>query len=226
MISTKSYQLIIFDWEGTLTDTFAEYFNIIEEEARKLHLPDFDRNVAKKYVMLGLNKALIKLYPQISPNDYEVLSYGIHRALASRTHKTVLIDGAFALLKALHQKGVQLAIASNKGQTSLKRAIESAEIESFLSITRSASECAPKPAPEMLESILTHTMIANSQALMIGDSVSDIEMAQSIGVDAIGIDILQENREALLAAGASMVFNDFKSLAHFLQLPEGRGCSS
>lgn len=226
MTTHKSYQLIVFDWEGTLADTLGEYFSVIAEEANKLHLPAFDINIARSFVMFGLNKALIKLYPNISPKDYEALLYGVQRTLASRTQKPSLMQGAYELLQSLHTKGMRLAIASNKGQASLKRAIENAGIDQFVTITRSASECAPKPSPEMLEAILACTAVDPSAAVMIGDSVNDIEMAQAIGVDALGIDVLQENREALLAAGAMMVFNDFASLARFLQSPKVEGFPS
>lgn len=219
MTTHKSYQLVVFDWEGTLADTLGEYFQVIAEEACKLHLPALDINVARSLVALGLNKALIKLYPNISPKDYEALLYGVQRTLAGRTQKPTLMQGAYTLLQALYAKNVCLAVASNKGQSALKRAIECAGIDHLLTITRSASECMPKPSPEMLEAILAHTAVDASHALMVGDSLNDIEMAVSIGVDAIGLDVLQENREALLAAGAMMVFNDFAELARFLQLP-------
>lgn len=215
---SNHFHLVIFDWEGTLADTLGQILHIVSQEARNLGLGDIDWEKARDYADLGLNKAIQKLFPEITMRQQEQLLASIQRAMIQRHTEVQLIPGARECLDKLQKAGVLLAVASNKGHASLQRAIASAGLESVFAITRSASQTAPKPDPQMLEEILSFCDISASQALMIGDSAIDMEMAISARVKAAGFDYYHQQTEALTDAGASHIFDNYQAVAQYLGL--------
>jgi phosphoglycolate phosphatase len=221
----KPYRLLVFDWEGTLGDTLGQIFNSVATEAKRLNFGEINPLLARQSVELGLVKALKKVFPHLTEAQHEELLYAVQRSLISRPTEVYLIPGAKLFIHRLHQAGIETAIASNKGQHSLQRAIHLAGLDNLFKVTRSADQTAPKPAPNMLQEILSVFALKPEEALMIGDSVADIQMARTLGVDAIGIDFYHQHKDALLAAGALEVFDDYQHLGDYLQLPKkGNSC--
>jgi phosphoglycolate phosphatase len=70
----------------------------------------------------------------------------------------------------------------------------------------------------MLEEILSECFVTVDQAVMVGDSVSDVEMARQIGMDVVGFDFYHQNTADLLSAGALKVFDNYQDLGQFLKL--------
>lgn len=220
---SKLYRLIVFDWEGTLGDTLGQIFHHIALEAERLKLGKFDDITARQSMDLGLAMMLKKIFPQLQENQYEQLIYGVHQGLNTKSCQVFLIPGAKEFVSELYDKGINLAIATNKGQQSLQRALHASGLDSFFKVTRSAGQTAPKPCPEMLEEIINEFHdIEPSQTLMIGDSETDIEMANSLNIDAIGMDFYHQQKDVLLEAGALAVFDNYFDLAKHLQLPNLR----
>jgi len=212
----KPYRLVVFDWEGTIADTMGDYIQTINNLVSALHLETHPANVIKAHLGLGLNKAILKLYPDISAHQYEALLNALQRELLVKHTAPVLIPGAEALLRTLKQQGVLLALASNKGKNALMKAISASGLEGVFDCVRTCSDAPPKPCPQMLEDILDVLHVEPHATLMIGDTSNDMEMAQALGVDAIAIDIERDTEANLLAAGASMVFNDYVALSKYL----------
>lgn len=217
---SNSYKLVVFDWEGTIADTLGLVLNTVATEARALGFGEVDPYLARKYVDLGLLQALKKLFPHLSIREQDTLVQAVQGAMLNKSAEVCIFPGARELIEKLHQKHIDLAIATNKGQHSLQRALHATGLEAFFKVTRSAGQAAPKPCPQMLEEIMTECGADASSTLMIGDSVSDIEMAVSIQVAALGVDFYLHQESALKKAGAIAVFNDYKVLANFLGFPE------
>lgn len=216
----KSYRLVVFDWEGTLGDTLGQILNSVATEARKLQFGELDEQIARQSVELGLVMAVKKAFPHLTEEQQEELLLAVQQSLVSRTTDVYLIPGARAVAERLDRAGIHLAIASNKGQQSLQRVLHACELDKLFKVTRSAGQVPAKPCPQMLEEILAEFDVSAKDALMVGDSVSDIEMAKSIGVDAIGVDFYYQQEAALRAAGALEVFDDYQNFVEYLQLPE------
>lgn len=216
---SKSYRLVIFDWEGTLSDTLGQVLNCLAIEAKRLQLGEFDKGVVRQCVDLGLAKVIKKLFPYSTLQQQEKLLQAVQHALLTRSTETFLIPGAEKFINQLQSKGVCLAIATNKGSQSLQRALQACELDKLFKVTRSAGQTQPKPDPQMLEEILAVYNIAPKDALMIGDSVNDVIMAKSIHVDVVGFDFYHQQGDALHQAGALKVFDNYQQMAEFLQLP-------
>ena len=210
------YKLVIFDWEGTLSDTVEDVLQLIAREAKALHLGDLDTSEARQYADLGLSMLLQKAFPQLNLKQQEELYAVVQAAVTQHAVEPCLLPGAKELVQNLSLQGVHLAIASNKGQQSLLRAMQTVGIDQWIGITRSAGQVAPKPSPEMLFEILEHFGLSAQDAVMIGDSINDIKMAKDIQMDAIGFDLTHHNVAPLTEAGARVVVHDYHQLGDFL----------
>lgn len=216
----KPYRLVVFDWEGTLGDTLGQILDTVATEARRLNFGEIDEELARQSVELGLVKAVKKVFPHLSLQQQEQLLLAVHHSLVSRTTHVYLIPGTKEVARQLHRAGINLAIATNKGHQSLQRILHASGLDEFFKVTRSAGQTPPKPCPQMLEEILAEFDVGIHETLMVGDSVTDIEMAKNLGVDAIGVDFYHQQEAALRAAGAMEVFDDYQRFAAYLQLPE------
>ncbi len=216
----KSYQLVVFDWEGTLGDTPGHVINTLATQARCLHFGELNEKLARQYAVLGLVRAVKKLFPHLTLHQHEQLLHAVQKALISSSSDACLFPGAKALVEQISRAGLHLAIASNKGQHSLLRALQETGLQDFFRVTRAAGQSPPKPCPQMLEEIMAIFDVCASQTLMIGDSITDIEMALSVDVDAIGVDFYHDQRANLTAAGALAVFDDYSQLSQYLKLSD------
>lgn len=214
----SSYSLVVFDWEGTVVDTLGAVFHIVATESARLNFPKFDFDQAKKYVDLGLPRALHKLYPQLTSVQHEQLVHSVQQAMHSQPTMLHLFPGLLDCLEKLERAGVKLAIATNKGQHALMRALDTTHLAARFPVTRSAGQSPAKPCPQMLQEIIDDYLTTPQQTIMIGDSVTDMEMARSIGVRAIGVDFYHQHTLALEHAGAMAVFDDYFELSKFLCL--------
>lgn len=214
-----SYRLVVFDWEGTLGDTMGHILNTLSREAQRMQYGELDEQLARKYVMLGLVKAVKKLFPTLSLYQQEQLVESVQQSLYASSREEHLFPGARQVVEQLQLAGVDLAIATNRSSQSLQRALQDSGMDAFFKVSRTASQAPPKPCPQMLVEIMELFGTRPDETLMIGDSVSDIEMAVRAGVEAIGVDFYHQMDEALKTAGAVAVFNDYMRLADYLGLP-------
>ena len=217
---SNPYQLIVFDWEGTISDTLGLILHTVSTEAKKLGFGELDPYVARKYVDLGLVQALRKTFPDLSSKQHDQLLQAVHQAMITRPSEVCLIPGAREFIQQAHDAKIDIAIATNKGQQSLLRALQVTGLNALFKVTRSAGQTPAKPCPQMLEEIMDEFGSDPASTLMIGDSSSDIEMARNINVTAIGVDFYHQQEDALKAAGALAVFDDYQLLANFLGLPK------
>jgi phosphoglycolate phosphatase len=213
------YRLVVFDWEGTLGDPLGHVHHAIQVEAAHLGLGVYNADDARQFVSLGLDKAVRKIFPDLSLHQYERLLLGVQQALITNHASVYLFPGAREVIEQLHRAGVSLAIATNRGAAALERALQAAKLETFFRVTRAASQVPAKPHPQMLEEILDVFGCAPTDALMVGDSAADIEMACALQVPSVGVDFYNQHRSALEEAGAGHVFNNFIQLAAYLELP-------
>jgi len=215
---SSPYNLVVFDWEGTIADTLGAVFHAVSVEAELLGFGPFDPNEARQYVDLGLARSLNKAYPQLSAMEHEQLLQAVQFALHSRSTDICLIPGVLDFIYHLRDSNIDLAIATNKGHQSLLRALQVTGLDQIFRVTRSAGQVAAKPHPQMLEEIIEEFGGDVTTTLMIGDSATDMEMAKNINVTAVGVDFYHQQETALKAAGALAVFDDYRLLADFLNI--------
>lgn len=216
---SRLYDLVVFDWEGTLGDPLGHVLLLLEEQAKILGFPSFDEQLARRCVVLGLDRAVTKLFPTLALYQHERLLSGVQHALHANHGENCLFPGATQLIVQMQQAGIHLAIATNKGPQALQRALQLTGLEDFFPVTRAAGQAPAKPCPQMLEDIMDAFGVPPSATLMIGDSVADIEMASLAHVEGIGVDFYHQQADDLSAAGARHVFHDYAQIGRYLALP-------
>jgi phosphoglycolate phosphatase len=181
------YSLIVFDWDGTLIDSAGGIVESIQEAARDLRLPVPAHATASHVIGLGLRDSLRTAVPTLPEDQYQEFAEAYRRHFLARQGSMALFPGVRELLHDLHGAGHRLAVATGKSRRGLDHALESTALRGYFSASRCADETNPKPHPAMLHELMRQLATGPGQALMIGDTSHDLEMAHSAGVDAVAV---------------------------------------
>ncbi|GAC1625201.1 MAG: HAD-IA family hydrolase [Nevskia sp.] len=216
----KPYDLLIFDWDGTLADSAGHIVSTMQEAILGLGLPARADRQISELIGLGLADGMQRLYPEIdTPTLLKLLT-----SYRSKGPKQVYVAPLFAeaerALRALYLARYRLAIATGKPRAGLAGSLTHHEtIAPLFELSRCADETADKPNPLMLEEILAETGIAPERALMIGDTEYDMAMARAIGMPALGVACGVHDAGRLLRAGAARVVEGVHALPGWLRQP-------
>jgi phosphoglycolate phosphatase len=198
-----SYRLIIFDWDGTLMDSTRLIASCLQNACRDLGLavPEF---VDAKFVIgLGLAETVRYVAPALEPARERDLVERYRHHFVAREHEGLLYPGVPEMLSDLHGRGKRLAVATGKARRGLERALDSSGLRSWFEATRCADEGFAKPHPDMLHVILDCTGVPANEALMVGDTIHDLDLAANAGVDALAVSY-GAHEESLLATRATV----------------------
>lgn len=197
------YDLIVFDWDGTLMDSESRIVACMQAAAADLcwSVPDYDST--KDIIGLGLNEAVARLFPGRDAQEVQQLSdqYRLH-FLADNIPGSVLFDGARELLSHLTDNGYFIAVATGKSRRGLKKEFESTGLGPVFHASRCADETFSKPHPQMLLEILDQLGVVADRTLVVGDTEYDIQMAANAGAHALGVSYGVHERDRLLDNGA------------------------
>lgn len=183
-----SYQLLIFDWDGTLIDSAARIVSSFQGGARELgHRVPSDEAV-RNIIGLGLAEAIMEVMPELEPHQVDPMAkaYSRHYVEIDQT-PTQLFHAVEEGLERLRAQGFRLAVATGKSRLGLNRVLTDTGLAPMFEITRCADETRSKPHPMMLEQILHESGVEANAALMIGDTVYDMDMAANAGVDGLAV---------------------------------------
>jgi len=183
-----NYKLVIFDWDGTLMDSVDRIVFSMQASAIALSLepPIYDQ--AKQIIGLSLPKAVQTLFPDANEEEVQLLTAQYkHQYVEVNTTPTPLFEHVLELLVNLKQENKLLAVATGKARAGLQRVWQASDTAHFFHASRCADESISKPDPDMINSLLKELNIEKHEAVMIGDTSFDLEMAQRAGVDSIGV---------------------------------------
>ena len=193
------YELIVFDWDGTLMDSTAVIASSLQSACEDVGLPVPSEERARHIIGLGLHDAMRYVLPGVPPSIYPqvVERYGFH--FRAREEAAPLFAGAAEALKALNAAGHLLAVATGKSRRGLDRVLERTGLAGLFDATRCGEEAASKPAPAMLLDLQSELGMQKENTLMIGDTTHDLQMAQNAGVACLAVTFGAHPREQLLA---------------------------
>lgn len=216
-MNDRRYKLLVFDWDGTLVDSIERIVTSLQHASREVCGIEVSDDRARSVIGLGLHEAIGKLYPDAEAVNIEDVaqSYSQHY-LHDNPIPANLFDGVEELLQQLHDEKYTLAIATGKSRRGLDRALSDSGIGHFFSTTRCPTEDRSKPHPDMLNSILQIQSMEAEQALMIGDSEHDFIMAETAGVNAVGVSHGVQDAEALRKHKLVAQLDNITDLYNFL----------
>jgi phosphoglycolate phosphatase len=184
----KQFDLIVFDWDGTLMDSTATIVKCIQASARDLGLPVPNNEAASYVIGLGLMDAMQVALPGVDAKFYPRMVERYRYHYLSQDHELSLFEGAREMLADLSQRGHFLAVATGKSRVGLNRALDSVKLLSLFDATRCADETFSKPHPAMLQELTRELGQDIKRTVMIGDTTHDLQMAKNAGAAAIAVE--------------------------------------
>ena len=180
------YELLIFDWDGTLIDSEASIVQSMQASIADLSLEARSDTQIRHIIGLGLREALVTLYPDQSDVTYNALTdrYRFHFLNDDPAEP---FPGVEELLLRLEAAGYLLAVATGKGRSGLDRAFAQVGFGHVFSASRCADETRSKPHPLMLEELLDFFGMSAENAIMVGDTSYDLDMARNAGMDSAAV---------------------------------------
>ena len=213
----KRFELIVFDWDGTLMDSTGAIVASIKAAATDLGLDPPSDERASHIIGLGLIDALRHALPDLPTERYHDLAERYRHHYLSRDQDLLLFDGAVELIDELARAGHSLAVATGKSRKGLDRAFEVSGLGPRFHASRCADECQSKPHPQMLDELMAEFGVEPAATLMIGDTTHDLLMARNAGVAALGVAYGAHPRETLEAASPLYCAADVAQLAAWLR---------
>ncbi|NCA68608.1 MAG: HAD family hydrolase [Sphingobacteriia bacterium] len=183
-----TFELIVFDWDGTLMDSETRIVNCLQAAFADLQLPPPTRDAARDVIGLGLGEAMLRLLPEAEPALQQSLITAYRRYFLELDQTpSELFHGARATLEWLSGQGYRLAVATGKGRVGLDKALTETGLGALFHATRCADETLSKPHPQMLHELMDELGAAASQTLMIGDTEYDLQMAKNARTQALAV---------------------------------------
>ena len=184
-------KLVIFDLDGTLLDTISDLAVATNHALMQLGYPTHETEVIRTFVGNGINKLLERALPANERTEENVMRMRTHFIPYYDAHNADLsapYPGIVSLLEALQEKGLQLAVASNKYQEATAKLVEQYfPTISFIEVLGQRDGIAVKPDPIIVFDILKKTDVSKEEVLYVGDSGVDMQTAQNAGVDAVAV---------------------------------------
>ena len=213
---TRRFDLIAFDWDGTLFDSTALIVRCIQSACRDIGVA-VPSDVDAAYVIgLGLHDALRHVTPDLPPERVDELGRRYRHHYLARQHELVLFAGTLAMLHALKQRHHWLAVATGKHRAGLDQALAQSELHGLFDATRTADETASKPHPLMLQELMAQMGVAPERTLMIGDTTHDLLLASNAGTASVGVSYGAHDHAAFDAHGPLFVAHSTRELHDWL----------
>ena len=183
----RRFDLIAFDWDGTLFDSTAIIVRCIQAAVRDVGGTVPSDKEAAYVIGMGLMQALAHAAPDVPPEKYTELGNRYRFHYVQHQDDLVLFDGVLPLLNDLRERGHLLAVATGKSRRGLDEALHSVDLRGVFDGSRTADQTAGKPHPLMLQELMAEFDVAPERLLMIGDTTHDLQMAVNAGCASVGV---------------------------------------
>ena len=213
----RRFDLLVFDWDGTLMDSAACIAGSLQAACRDLGLAVPSDRDARYIIGLGLNDALAHVLPDLAPAEYPRIVERYRHHFLNRDGETALFSGTAEMLAELRDAGHLLAVATGKSRRGLDRALAATGLAACFHATRCADEGYSKPHPGMLHRLLETLDVAPDRALMIGDTTHDLLMARSAGMARVAVAHGAHDVDALLELEPLACARDCPELRQWLR---------
>jgi phosphoglycolate phosphatase len=182
-----NFDLIAFDWDGTLFDSTQIIVRCIQAAVRDVGGTVPTDEAAGYVIGLGLMQALAHAAPDVPQARYPELGARYKHHYMRHQNDISLFEGVLPLLAALKGRGHKLAVATGKSRHGLDEALQAVELKGRFDASRTADETAGKPHPRMLHELMDQFGVTPARTLMIGDTTHDLQMAVNAGCASVGV---------------------------------------
>jgi phosphoglycolate phosphatase len=213
----KNYDLLVFDWDGTLMDSAAHIACALQAAFGDLGLPVPSTAAARHVIGLGLEDAMMYLNPGLDRARYAEVAdrYRVH--FLAGDQNVELFPAVTTGIAALNRGGYLMAVATGKSRRGLDRSLSATGLVPYFHASRCADEGFPKPHPEMLQVIMEMLGTMPERTLMIGDTTHDLQMAHNAGVAAVAVTYGAHSPADLESMNPVGCVGSFEQLMRWLQ---------
>ncbi len=217
VINNKKYQLLVFDWDGTLADSEACIIDAMQIATAEAELPKCNDAQIRDVIGLSLEGAIEALFPEveISVRNSVADRYREHY-FSTSTSPVPVFEGVVEILEKLNQENYFLAVATGKSRRGLDRSLNETGLDKYFHTTRCADETISKPNPQMLIEIIEFFGLEAVDALMIGDSEYDLQMANNAGTESVAVSYGVHNAERLQQCEPLGIIHNITELSDYL----------
>lgn len=212
----KNFDLLVFDWDGTLLDSTGAIVDAVQAACRDLGQPEPSDEHARQVIGLGLAEALRHSVPDLRDDLFPQMVERYKYHYLSLDRELRLFDGVGELIAQLHASGFLLAVATGKSRRGLDRSAAQSGLSAYFSASRCADECFSKPHPQMLDELMAEFAVPPERTLMVGDTTHDLQMAINAGVAGLAVDYGAHSATALDALNPLARLRSTAELAHWL----------
>ena len=215
-MQTRQFDLIAFDWDGTLYDSTSSIIRCIQAAVADVGGTVPSDEAAGYVIGLGLMQALAYAAPDVPQDKYPALGERYRHHYAKHIDDLSLFDGVLPLLTALKERGYLLAVATGKSRLGLDEALRNVALKGMFDGSRTADETAGKPNPRMLHELATEFGVPASRLLMIGATTQDLQMAINAGCPSVAVSYGAHGSDALAALSPRHLAHSVGSLHNWL----------
>lgn len=216
MSRPRQFDLIAFDWDGTLFDSTKIIVRCIQRAVADVGGTVPDDRAAAYVIGLGLMQALAHAAPDVPKEKYPELGNRYRHHYLQHRNDLSLFDGVLPMLAALRGRQHLLAVATGKSRHGLDDALHAVELKGMFDGSRTADETAGKPDPRMLVELMAEFGVPPQRTLMIGDTTHDLQMALNAGCASVGVSYGAHEPEAFHALGPRVVVHSVAELQGWL----------
>jgi phosphoglycolate phosphatase len=185
--STRSFDLIAFDWDGTLFDSTGIITRCIQAAVVDVGGRKPSDQDAAYVIGLGLTQALAHAAPDVPPSKYPELGARYNHHYTTHQNDISLFEGILPLLADLKSRNYMLAVATGKSRRGLNEVLKTSELHGLFHASRTADETAGKPHPLMLQELMQEFGVPAQRVLMVGDTTHDLQMALNAGCPSVAV---------------------------------------
>ncbi|MDA7416551.1 HAD-IA family hydrolase [Xenophilus arseniciresistens] len=213
----RRFDLIAFDWDGTLYDSTALIVRCIQSAVVDVGGRRPTDHDAAWVIGLGLAEALAKAAPDVPPARYPELGARYRYHFLAHQDDLVLFDGVLPMLDALRARGHKLAVATGKSRRGLDLALDTVALRERFDASRTADETFGKPHPRMLLELMEELQVPAERTLMIGDTTHDLQLALNAGCASVGVSYGAHTPEGFAPLSPLHVAHSVPDLSAWLQ---------
>ncbi|TKB48304.1 HAD family hydrolase [Ferrimonas sediminicola] len=209
--------LVIFDWDGTLMDSVDRIVDSWQRACAELSMTVNCAESVRSIIGLSIESAVAALIPDLPPERLEPFVRTYRSWYLERSDvPTPLFDGAEPLLHELKGRGYRLAVATGKGRPGLERVLDASGLRPLFDASRTPTEAASKPHPDMILQLCTELDCQPNRAVMVGDALFDLEMANRAGAIGVGVSYGAGSEDVLRSASPKGIIHHPMELLNLL----------
>jgi phosphoglycolate phosphatase len=215
-MTQRRFDLIAFDWDGTLFDSTAIIARCIQAAVVDVGGKKPTQEEASFVIGMGLMQALAHAAPDVPKERYPLLGDRYRHHYFAIQHEISLFEGVLPMLADLKTRGHVLTVATGKSRRGLDEALATSILAGTFDASRTADQTAGKPDPLMLRELMAEFDVPRERTLMIGDTTHDLQMALNAGCASVGVSYGAHEPDAFYALNPLYVAHDVTQLHDWL----------